>query len=456
MAILGFDLNDSALLGYADGTVLFREPGYALAQQDNLLLGWDAWHTARRFPRELQNRHWSELADEVLPLPVAAARTSADLVHAHLSALRAGLDIDCESVSFAVPGYWTSAQLGLLLGIANELCLSVAGFVDSAIAVTRREYPGRDLWHIEPSLHGVCVAQLDQASGAAIAQREFFPGLGIESLERQCAEFFAAGFLKAARFDPLHDAQTEQYLYDQLAQWLGELAREHSTAAEISYQNSQFTADFSHSDLAGELVANWQPLLQKLRSVLPSQGSAVVQVPEALARFPGLIDQLSSLPSVELYMYEASAAARGACRPVVISASRDSLRLLTALPWDQPAQSATMNPTTTAGQLIRPTHLLAGDRAYPLSSQPFVIGVELPAGDCGLTVAAGSAGVSRQHCSIREQAEQLVLVDHSRFGTRLNGHLIEGSAVLQSGDVIGLGTPTLEFQLIAEVPAGGS
>ncbi len=456
MTILGFDLNDSALLGYADGAMLFSEPGYALAPENELVLGWDAWHLARRFPRELRNRHWSELADEALPLPVAAARTSADLVHAHLSALWAGLEIDCESVCFAVPGYWTAAQLGLLLGIAEELAVPVAGFVDSAVAVTRREYPGRDLWHIEPSLHGVSFAQLEQASGAAVAKREFFPGLGIEALERQCAEFFAAGFLKAARFDPLHDAQSEQYLYDQLAEWLGELVREDAIAADISYKNNQFTAEFSRPDLASQLAASWQPLLQRLRSILPSQGSVAVQVPEGLVRFPGLIDQLNALPNVELYVHEASASARGACRPAVLSSSKDALRLLTALPWDQPALPAPTGDVATDGQLIRPTHLLAGDRAYRLSSRPFVIGVDLTAGDYGLAVAEGSAGVSRQHCSIQESGEQLLLMDHSRFGTRLNGHLIESSAVLQSGDVIGLGTPTLEFLLIAEVGTGGA
>jgi hypothetical protein len=47
-------------------------------------------------------------------------------------------------------------------------------------------------------------------------------------------------------------------------------------------------------------------------------------------------------------------------------------------------------------------------------------------------------------------------VDHSRFGTRLNGHRVDGSAILQSGDVVSLGNPGSEFLLITEVTADSS
>jgi pSer/pThr/pTyr-binding forkhead associated (FHA) protein len=46
--------------------------------------------------------------------------------------------------------------------------------------------------------------------------------------------------------------------------------------------------------------------------------------------------------------------------------------------------------------------------------------------------------------------------DFSRYGTFLNGHQIDGSAVLQVGDLIRLGTPGYELQLIATESAGGS
>ena len=65
-------------------------------------------------------------------------------------------------------------------------------------------------------------------------------------------------------------------------------------------------------------------------------------------------------------------------------------------------------------------------------------------------------GVSRRHCSIEFRDAQVVVSDHSRFGTLLNGHAIDGAAILQAGDVLSLGNPPREFQLIREVTPDGA
>ena len=50
-------------------------------------------------------------------------------------------------------------------------------------------------------------------------------------------------------------------------------------------------------------------------------------------------------------------------------------------------------------------------------------------------------GVSRRHCSLQMENGQCVMRDFSRYGSFLNGHAIDGSAVLQVGDLVRLGTP---------------
>ncbi|HEX2139325.1 MAG TPA: FHA domain-containing protein [Woeseiaceae bacterium] len=57
-------------------------------------------------------------------------------------------------------------------------------------------------------------------------------------------------------------------------------------------------------------------------------------------------------------------------------------------------------------------------------------------------------GVSRRHCSVSFQNGQCVLEDHSRYGTFLNGHRIEGSTVLRIGDSVRIGSPGFEFLMI--------
>jgi pSer/pThr/pTyr-binding forkhead associated (FHA) protein len=46
--------------------------------------------------------------------------------------------------------------------------------------------------------------------------------------------------------------------------------------------------------------------------------------------------------------------------------------------------------------------------------------------------------------------------DYSRYGTFLNGHKIDGSAVLQVGDLVRIGSPGYEFRLIMTESEDGS
>ena len=54
----------------------------------------------------------------------------------------------------------------------------------------------------------------------------------------------------------------------------------------------------------------------------------------------------------------------------------------------------------------------------------------------------------RRHCSLEIASGQCIVRDYSRFGTFLNGHRLEGSAVLEPGDTIRVGTPGFELRLI--------
>jgi predicted component of type VI protein secretion system len=67
----------------------------------------------------------------------------------------------------------------------------------------------------------------------------------------------------------------------------------------------------------------------------------------------------------------------------------------------------------------------------------------------GVRLSDGLAGISRMHCSLRASASGVELVDHSRFGTWLNGRRVAGRASLAAGDRIRVGDPGVELALIA-------
>jgi hypothetical protein len=183
-----------------------------------------------------------------------------------------------------------------------------------------------------------------------------------------------------------------------------------------------------------------------------------LQLGARLSDFPGVVDTLLQIPDCAVYALEPGAAARGVLRrhrnlPVAAG----GLKLITTLPWDQPPvpfdDSAAGVPS---GDTAAPTHILYQGKAYRLGAQPFSIGSELRGGVNGLAVGGPNSAISRRHCTVQTEQGRVIVHDHSRFGTYLNGYTIDGSAILQQGDVLGVGKPVREFQLIAEVDSNGA
>ena len=104
-----------------------------------------------------------------------------------------------------------------------------------------------------------------------------------------------------------------------------------------------------------------------------------------------------------------------------------------------------------------PTHIVYDGVAYPLGSDPFFLGVSIPegpegpdgsGGKRGINLTGETAGISRYHCSIYGVDGQVVVEDHSKFGTFLNDERIHERVVLKKGDRLKLGAPGIELHLI--------
>jgi pSer/pThr/pTyr-binding forkhead associated (FHA) protein len=85
---------------------------------------------------------------------------------------------------------------------------------------------------------------------------------------------------------------------------------------------------------------------------------------------------------------------------------------------------------------------------YALGSDPLVIG-RLPAGPRTIALPDGLAGVSRRHCTLTPEGDELVLLDHSSFGTFVNGERVAERVRVRAGDRVRLGDPGVELALIA-------
>jgi hypothetical protein len=447
MRLAAIECNDAALVAVDEGGVLLAEPAYAVASaaaDARPRFGTEAAGELRRLPHLASQRHWLELDDAELPRALGPLRSNADVAAGHLRRLRGAIG-PVDGVLLVTPAWWDARQLALLLRLCREAGLPPVGMVDAAVAAARRAFPGRQLLHLEVSLHGLTVSRLRQDDGGTLDGRTEYPGLGIEPLLRTTAAFIAQRFIDTSRYDPLHDAAAVQSLYDALPDWLQRISRNHETTLALDTAAGRCETKLVTADLAARLASHCEPLLQSLRA---TAGAAALQAHSRLAEFPGIIDALLRVAGVEVQLLAPGAAAIGAlARATAIQGALS--RPVVTLPWDEapapPAASSAVQPARPA-----PTHLLHGATLYRLDTLPFHVGIDLNPGERGVRLDERVRGVSRKHCTIQRENGALLIFDHSRYGTFLNGHRVEGSAVLEAGDVVTVGNPGAEFRLVAE------
>jgi hypothetical protein len=269
----------------------------------------------------------------------------------------------------------------------------------------------------------------------------------------------AAAFVKQARFDPLHDATTEQALFDRLPGWLAALERADSLAVTLPSAGRQVETELTRAQVEG-WTARFADELQQQVSLLKRAGEpSCALVSARAARLPGLVARLRGVRGVEVALLGIHAAAAGALRAKdEVRSAPGALRYVTRLPRPQAPEAessgaAVLLPKAPlplpAAASRKPTHLLLGTVAHAITLEPLVVGTAPPAGARRLPLAGETAGVSRSHCRVFESAGQAVVEDLSRWGTFVNGERVAGRAVLAAGDRVRVGSPGIELLLIA-------
>lgn len=455
MSLLAAHINDAGISVLSAERVLYREPGFALLDEDELTTGAKAFANARVKPRRIHNRFWSELTTDALPDRRFQHLSAADLVSRQLEQAWNAVSASGDRLVVAVPSYMTGDNLGLFLGIANELGVPVAGLVDAAVAATRREYQGAVPVHVDLSLHVATLSRLRQNGQAQLDRSVVIESSGMLSLYDAWIRVISDAFVKQSRFDPLHTAETEQLLLDRLGEWLALASANDRLALEIEFRGIAHSAELESLDLISAAAPVYQRIASQLRAIYRAEETPAIQLSDRAARMPGLADMLAARVGGEIFLLEPGATARG-----LLARCRDmqhgdgGVTLVRQLPWDQsPVRIDKDEAPATAGQ---PTHLLFENTAYPIDGRTLLMGSQPVPGERWIDLQGDMPGVSRRHCSIERSNSQCVVQDFSRYGTFLNGHKIDGSAVLQVGDVVRLGSPGYEFRVIMTEPDDGS
>jgi hypothetical protein len=455
VSLLAAHINDAGISVLSAERLLYREPGFALLDDDELTTGSKAFENARIKPRRIHNRFWSDLTTEALPDRRFQHLSAADLVSRQLEQIWNAVAGSGDRLVVAVPAYMTAENLGLFLGIANELGVPVVGLVDAAVAATRREYRGAVPVHVDLGLHVATLSRLKQGGQVQLDRSAVIDNSGMLALYDAWIRVISDAFVKQSRFDPLHTAETEQLLLDRLSDWLSVAAASESVNLEIEYRGIAHSAALESLDLISAAGPVYQRIASQLRAIYRAEEAPAIQLSDRAARMPGLADMLAARVGGEIFLLEPGATARG-----LLTRCRDMQRgdggvtLIRQLPWDQSTVKIERDEApVTAGQ---PTHLLFENTAYPIDARALLMGSQPVADERWIDLRGDMPGVSRRHCSIERRNGQCIVQDFSRYGTFLNGHKIDGSAVLQVGDLIRLGTPGYEFRLIMTESDDGS
>jgi hypothetical protein len=465
MSLLGLELSDAGILVAGSATNALLEidenrvasPGFALPEKNRLTVGAAAERKAHLYPRQVLNHFWDQLNTEPLEQPNPFAQNHAEIAFEHFAHIWNAVRPHGKQMVIAVPGYYTPDHLGLILGIARELSISVMGFVSLPVVAAPDLLPQGLVLHIDMHLHRFEVTRLQRQDQLSRQESVSAEGNGLNSLYRRWVEAIAEEFVRSTRFDPLHQAATEQELYDRLPGVLTLLDHSPSVHFEMTAGSKVYHVNLTRDAFCEKSA----PVFKEIRRYIDgfyerygkNQPGPVVLLTDRIARLPGIKDMLAAIENCKMIDLQPGAGARGLLKlsdRLFEQPAGSNVPFLTALPL--PAEDPNTDETLArmpAEARQRPTHILYRDLAYPITESHLIIGLDPVAGQTGIQIRGQIAGVSRKHCTVRLHGNDVVLRDYSTYGTFVNEKPVNDKIILSLGQIIRVGTPGEKLKLIA-------
>ena len=469
MSLLGLELSDAGIMvAGADPPRLLEvdgidteSPGFALSDDGHLLVGKAAESNARLQPRLVTNSFWDQLNAKELIQPGFTGRNHAEIACAHLSRIWENVNAFGQELVIAVPPFYSRDQLGLILGLAAELSVPVKGFVALAIASTPKPLPKRTLLHVDIHLHRLIITLLKQEGQLSQEDSLIADGKGLDHLHGKWVTSIAEEFVRTTRFDPFHQAASEQELYDRLPSVLAEFQQNSSVSFKMKAGSTAYRVVLTRELFTRKSEAVFREARRLIGDLLRQRGRSksplTLQMTHRITRLPGWKDVLTGMTDTEVIELEPGSGAMGAILSgdqLANQTGQGSVSYLTTRPWSTTkpvsARPEPSRPSIRSDRLL-PTHVLYRNLAYPISDRPLTFGRESGPDGSWIQIRGEGTGVSRKHCSIMRRGEDVVLIDHSTYGTFVDEIRVSQTTLLQLGQTIRVGTPGEELQLITRV-----
>jgi hypothetical protein len=446
------ELSDRSLALARGGKVLSAAPSAVFDGSTAEAAGTGAWRTLRRQPTATSTRHTGAVLSDSSASTRAASLFTAELSRRLDESPRG----DDERVWLAAPVRVDPRGLGTVLGIARELSLPVDGFIDAATASVSALGLERSAVVLELGLHHLAGTAVESDGKNARRRRSILGDKGgLIELYESWLKLISTAMVKRTRFDPLHVADTEQQLFDALPRLLTEVAATGGATAGVSTSGSRFEVSLSRDQFAESAQPIYREMLRVMHALRPAGATVALVLPQAVAGLPGLRESLEQFVGCELIaVADGFAAAATSALDLPEAPDAQAVRLLRRLPARaQPSLEPLFTREPLGAEQLAESaapasHVLYEGRAHLLGENPLIIG-RAPGASPAIELPEGLAGVSRRHCTLVRNGGELLLVDHSQFGTFVNGERVSERVRLHAGDRIRLGEPGVELSLIA-------
>ncbi len=404
---------ETKLISVPDKQGVNEWPGFAYHENAQFLFGRAAEDMWFVHPRRVTHTFWSKLTHEsVSTLNIAGRPPSfSELSFFFLREFAQRLASATgphEKIVLAVPGAYLKdaateeEKVGLLLGMATELKLPLAGIVDMACAaLCDPRAPG-----FNPALPVVVVDVHQEgtdltllAADERLERKQFFqlPNAGYAQLLKHLTATMGNRFLRHTAFDILEDGRVEQTFFRQTKDFLQSGAEEYRYQINTATRNYELLA--KHEQLAHDAQAFVTTLVHGVQSFVDHAGHAPGLCSLALtartSTLPGLEAKLRAAGFVRLLHLPAGAAAAGAARigsarlqvptdlsDVVVehAVPLSDTRRIAAAAWDVRLQKTRFPSPRPA-----PTHAIFEGLGHPLGrSARFTIGAATTRADLTL------------------------------------------------------------------------
>ncbi|OPX37184.1 MAG: hypothetical protein B1H12_05455 [Desulfobacteraceae bacterium 4484_190.2] len=465
MDLLALELSDAGIMAAAKDPLELlhidgadqESPGFALPGKDQLVVGREAEGKAHLNPLQFNNSFWDQLNTQPLKQPNNYARNHAEMAYAHLARIWEKIREHGNELVIAVPGFLSRDQLGLILGIADELSISLKGMVALSVAAASKPCPDRMLLHIDIHLHRPEITFLEQGEHLTQKDSVIGEGRGLNHLYTEWVNAIAEEFVRTTRFDPLHQAAFEQELYSRLPVVIAALQQNPSVMFEIRADSKSYRVRLSRDLFVKKGEAVFKKIQQLIADMQERHGKPgqpmTFQLTHRMSRLPGCREMLAGIASAQVIELEPGCGAFGALDLWDHSSTQGTGRgvsLLTSRPWQSPPSTARPRPGQPISHGdVRPSHLLYRFAAYPLSNRPLTVGSGGIRDGIDVHMVGELAGISNRHCSFQFQGDNVILTDHSASGTFVDEVRVTKNVALKLGQIIRVGTPGEELQLIA-------